>query len=360
MKNEKRMLNEQAVTQEEARPDTMKSAIYLGKGSVDIREVPVPEFGPRDVLVKNIRSSICGTDAAVYKNGPDGGHRITVGGEFGHETVSRIVAVGSEISPENFQIGERVYPYPRNAKNDPTRSGTLGAFSEYILIPEAKPGHSLYRVPDAISDEEACMIEPFTVGMRVARRSAPHAGEKAMVFGAGTIGIAAAIALKFFGLEKVMIADLSNKRLSLARGLGFEVCDISREDLLARAETYFGSSKSLRGPAADVDIFLDAAGADSVLSFFMEKGKIGSRFVEVAVGGRARTVDFVELSFSQKSLIGSGGYMPEDVEDVLAIMKSHIWDIAGIVTHAFGIEDLETALRIAGDPERSLNVQIVF
>lgn len=352
MNEKERVSNTQAIT--------MKSAIYLGKGSVDIREVPVPEPGPRDVLVKNIRSSICGTDAAVYKNGPDGGHRITVGGEFGHETVSRIVAVGSEISPEDFQLGERVYPYPRNAKNDPTRSGTLGAFSEYILISEAKPGHSLYRVPDSISDEEACMIEPFTVGTRAARRSAPQAGEKAVVFGAGTIGIAAAIALKYFGLENVMIADLSEKRLSLAKRLGFEICNISREDLLGRAEEYFGKARSLRGPVADVDIFLDAAGADDVLSFFMEKGKIGSRFVEVAVGGRARTVDFVELSFSQKSLIGSGGYMPEDAEDVLAIMESHRWDIAGIVTNEYRIDDLETALQVAGDPEKSLNVQIVF
>lgn len=342
------------------RAKTMKSAIYLGKGAVDIRKVPVPELGPRDVLVRNIRSSICGTDAAVYKNGPDGGHRITVGGEFGHETVSRIVAVGSEISPDDFQLGERVYPYPRNAKNDPARSGTLGAFSEYILIPEAKPDHSLYRMPDAISDEEACMIEPFTVGTRAARRAAPQAGENAVVFGAGTIGIAAAIALKHFGLEKVMIADLSEKRLSLAKGLGFEICDISKEDLLERAEEYFGMARSLRGPAADVDIFLDAAGADDVLSFFMERGKIGSRFVEVAVGSRTRTVDFVELSFSQKSLIGSGGYMPEDVEDVLAIMESHRWDIAGIVTNEYRIDDLETALQVAGDPEESLNVQIVF
>lgn len=157
-----------------------------------------------------------------------------------------------------------------------------------------------------------------------------------------------------------MVADLSEKRLSLAKRLGFEICNIFRGDLLERAEEYFGKARSLRGPAADVDIFLDAAGADDVLSFFMEKGKIGSRFVEVAVGGRARTVDFVELSFSQKSLIGSGGYMPEDAEDVLAIMESHRWDIAGIVTNEYRIDDLETALQVAGDPEKSLNVQIVF
>ena len=105
---------------------TMLSAVYLGKEQVELREVPIPPPGPHDVLVKNIYSSICGTDVAVYRKGPGAGHRITVGGEFGHETVSRIVAVGERVT--GFQVGQRVYPYPRFAKGDTRRAGTLGAF----------------------------------------------------------------------------------------------------------------------------------------------------------------------------------------------------------------------------------------
>ena len=66
----------------------MKAAIYMGKENVEIRELPKPVCGEDDVLIQNIYSSICGTDVAVYKHGPNTGHRITVGGEFGHETVS--------------------------------------------------------------------------------------------------------------------------------------------------------------------------------------------------------------------------------------------------------------------------------
>ena len=73
------------------------------------------------MLIQNIYSSICGTDVAVYKHGANTGHKVTVGGEFGHETVSRIV-----------KVGDRVYPYPRFAKDDTRRAGTLGGFSEYI------------------------------------------------------------------------------------------------------------------------------------------------------------------------------------------------------------------------------------
>lgn len=73
----------------------MEAAIYKGKENVEIRDLPKPVCGDDDVLIQNIYSSICGTDVAVYDgHGPNTGHRITVGGEFGHETVSRVVKTG--------------------------------------------------------------------------------------------------------------------------------------------------------------------------------------------------------------------------------------------------------------------------
>ena len=149
----------------------MKAGIYLGKENIEVRELPLPEVGDDDVLIKNIYSSICGTDVAVYQHGPNTGHRIAVGGEFGHETVSRVVAVGKNVT--EFQADERVYPYPRYAKNDTKKAGIIGGFSEYILVPRAKRNHSLYAVPKEISDRLACLIEPFTVGCRAARLSQP-------------------------------------------------------------------------------------------------------------------------------------------------------------------------------------------
>lgn len=119
----------------------MKAGIYLEKEQVEIRELPLPEVGDNDVLVQNLYSSICGTDVAVFTHGPNTGHKVTVGGEFGHETVSRVVKVGKNVT--DFSVGERVYPYPRYAKGDTKRAGTIGGFSEYILIPNAKRNHSL-------------------------------------------------------------------------------------------------------------------------------------------------------------------------------------------------------------------------
>lgn len=261
--------------------------------------------------------------------------------------------------------GERVYPYPRYAKNDTGRAGTIGGFSEYILIPQARRNHSLYAVDDAISDRLASLIEPFTVGCRAARRGMIPAGERryvsgqnAVVFGCGTIGIAAAIAFKHFGMDKVMVCDHSDFRLQLATGLGFETCSTAHEDLEAHAGSYFGTAPSLNGEAPDIDRWLDAVGAETILADFLRFGKIESRFVSVAVNNAPRTIDLLHMTYAQQSIIGSGVYLPEDVRDVQEIMRCGRWDLESIITHEFSLCDLEKAIRTAADVDHAGNVVI--
>lgn len=343
----------------------MKSGIYLGQKNVEVREVPVPRVGDNDVLIKNIYSGICGTDVAVYTHGPNTGHKVTVGGEFGHETVSTVVAVGKNIT--EFKIGDRVYPYPLYAKDDTKRAGTIGGFSEYILIPNAKKNHSLYLVDERISDKTACLIEPFTVGCRAARRgmlangkNSYVKGQNAVVFGCGTIGLAGAVAFKYFGMGKVMICDKSEFRLNIAKNLGFEVCNVENEDFYEKSKVYFGTAYSLNGETADIDCWLDAAGAENILDDFMRIGKIESRFVSVAVNNALRQVNLLGMTYAQQSIIGSGGYMPQDFYDVQKIFTSGKWEIESIITHEFGITDLVKALDIASDTDTSGAVVIDF
>lgn len=206
----------------------------------------------------------------------------------------------------------------------------------------------------------ACLIEPFTVGCRAARRGQPKAGEKAVVFGCGTIGVAAAVALQYFGVEKVMICDVSDFRLDIAKNLGFAVCNTTKENFIEKAKNYFGTAYSLKGETADVDCFIDAAGAESILEIFMEYGKIESRFVSVAVNNAIRQLDLLHLTFAQKSIIGSGGYMPEDVRDVMKIMESGRWNLESIITHEFPLEQIEKAIQTAADSSQAFNVEIKF
>lgn len=254
----------------------------------------MPPVGENDVLVQNLYSSVCGTDVAVFFHGPNTGHKVTVGGEFGHETVSRVVKGGKNVT--DFTVGERVYPYPRYAKGDTRR--------------------------------------------------------------AGTIGIAAAVALKHFGMGKVMLCDRAAFRLNLAEGLGFAVCNPAAEDFAAKAAAYFGTAPSLSGATADIDCWLDAAGAKSILEDFLRLGKIESQFVSVAVNNQPRTIDLLHMTYAQQSLIGSGGYMPEDVQDVQEILASGKWDLERIITHEFPLPELEQAIRTAGDAEHAGNVVV--
>lgn len=336
----------------------MKSARYLGKKSIEIIDTEIPEISDNDVLVKNIYASICGTDVAVYSHGPNTGHKITIGQEFGHEMISKVVKVGKNV--KDIKVGDIVYPYPLLARGDPSRAGTTGGFSEYIPIINAEYGKQLYHVDENISLLEGCLIEPFTVGCHAARRSFPRAKESAIVIGAGTIGIAAAISLKYFGCDKIMICDHSDFRLNIAKNLGFKTCNNSKENLKKVAMDYFGEAHSLKGMTANVDIFIDAAGASDILSIYKSMGKIESRMIIVAVLAGERPVDILHMTYAQQAIIGSGGYFPEDVNDILEIMKSRKWDIASLITHTYSLEELAAAIEKASQTDKALNVVIDY
>lgn len=336
----------------------MKAALYQGIHNIEIAEIPDYECGDDAIVLKNIYSSVCGTDVAVYNHGLGLGHRIVVGGEFGHETVCRVSAVGKNVT--DVKVGDRVYPYPLLVTGNKKKAGIIGGFSEYIYCPHPVWGESIYHVAECISDKVAALIEPFTVGCRAARRSLPGQGQKGLVFGAGTIGIAAAIALKYFGCEQVLICDYSDYRLSICKALGFDVYNNKSDLELSGLMDITGKSMGVNGEAVDCDIWIDAAGADAVLTAYDKYGKYNSKMVMVAVGTNKREIDVLGLTFGQKSITGSGGYTPQDVEDVLNIMKSGKWDIEKMITHEFTIDDLSKAIEQASDVDNALNVIINF
>lgn len=104
----------------------MRAAIYNGQKNILLTEMETPKARDNDIVVRNIYANICGTDVAVYLHGPNTGHRVTISGKFGHEMVSEVVQVGKNV--KNIRVGDRVYPYPRLAKGEPKRAGTVGGF----------------------------------------------------------------------------------------------------------------------------------------------------------------------------------------------------------------------------------------
>ncbi|WP_040825241.1 zinc-dependent alcohol dehydrogenase [Nocardia jiangxiensis] len=335
----------------------MKAAIYNGQLDIVVAELDTPECGPRDVLLRTLHAGICGSDVKVYRHGPEG-HQILRGSEFGHEVVAEVAEVGSEVT--GLRVGERVYPYPLSVKGDPGRAGCFGGFSEFILVPNCQVGEQVFKVSDKISTPVAAMIEPFTVAHRAVRRTRPQAGEKAFVFGAGTIGIGAAVALKSFGVSEVLVADVSDFRLEKAAGLGFHTCNPERQDPAQRAAEVFGEVHSLMGSAPDVDIYVEAAGPDALIGTIQSMAKPGSRIAAVAVHSRPVPVNMLQLTYGEQELIGPGGYRPEDVRDVMKIMESGSFDLGSIITHVYGIDRIVEAIEKAGDTGSALHVAIGY
>ncbi|MFI6406069.1 zinc-binding dehydrogenase [Streptomyces sp. NPDC050548] len=335
----------------------MKSAIYNGPLDITVTELETPTCGPRDVLLRNLHAGICGSDVSVYRHGP-GAHQILKGEQFGHEVVSEIAEVGDEVT--GLSVGDRVYPYPLLAKGDPHRAGCLGGFSEYILVPNCRVGEEVFKVGDRIPTPVAGLIEPFTVAHNAVRRCRPQQGEKAVVFGAGTIGIAAAVALKSFGAAEVMVVDLSDFRLAKAAGLGFLTCNSAREDLRSRAGEEFGEVTTLMGTFPDVDIYIEAAGPDELFATIQSMAKAGARIGAVAVHPKPVAIDLVRLAYGRQTIVGPGGYRPEDVVDVMKIMESEQFDLASIITHTFELDRIIEAIETAGDRESALHVAIAY
>jgi 2-desacetyl-2-hydroxyethyl bacteriochlorophyllide A dehydrogenase len=335
----------------------MKACIYNGPGSISFREIDLPPCGEKDIIIKNLYAGICGSDIAAYQH--DGtSMRIYPGSEFGHEMVSRVVEVGKHV--EGLQVGDRVYPYPMFAKDDRTRSATVGGFSQYVHIPNCRLDHSVYKLPDSISDRVAAMIEPFTVGARAAVLSQPKPGQKAIVFGAGIIGMAAAITLRHLGCEQVMLVNRSVYRLKIAKKMGFFTCSPSREDLKETAMAALGTGYGIMGATVDADIYIDATSSDDAYHAFEQLGKLNSIFTVVGLHHCPLTVNILYLTFASKRIQGSGGYTPKDVELVLEIMASGKYDLEQLITHTYPQGQLEAAIQKAAATSESMKVLIQY
>ncbi|MEK4476266.1 zinc-binding dehydrogenase [Paenibacillus sp. FSL R7-0048] len=333
----------------------MKAAIYRGVRDVVIQEIPDPILGEKDVIIQNLVSGICGSDIAAYTHGGD---KVLIypNSEFGHEMISEVIAAGQDV--KDFKVGDRVYPYPTFAKGDMMRAATIGGFSEKVLIPNVLLNHSLYKVPDKISNTTAAMIEPFTVGFYGAKRANPEPGQTAVVFGSGIIGVAAAFGLRSRGVEKILIVDISDFRLDLLKQFDFEVCNSMKEDLGAKLANVFGVESELFGDKINVDIFIDAVGVEQIPQQFQQYGKMGAKMVVIGIHHTPRVIDLQKITMHCQSIIGSAGY--EDVDYVLNFMKKTTYNLENLVTSEHSLDEFELAIAAAGNSKNGLKAVIKY
>jgi 2-desacetyl-2-hydroxyethyl bacteriochlorophyllide A dehydrogenase len=338
--------------------ETYRGAIFRGPGSVEVVDLPYPACGDEDVIVRNLMTGICGSDVAAYRYGGDE-HMIWRDHEFGHEAVSEIVEIGRKV--KGLSLGDHVFVNQGKALRDMRRMATVGGFSEFIRVPQCEVGESVLPIDNDIPVRSAVLVEPFVVGTRGALNLEPGPDKNAIVFGAGIIGMSAAIMLKWFGCPKVMIVDLSDFRLANAEGFGLIPCNPAKQDLKARAFAEFGTQQTFLGERCGAQIYLDAIGMRPAIDNFAMLAGRDATLAVVGVHHEPVPLDLLAVCYSNWRIKGCGNIAIEQaVPLVLEMMKSGRFDLSPLVTHEYGVEQIADALVMGANAGAAQKVCIAF
>lgn len=279
--------------------------------------------------------------------------------EFGHEAISEVVELGANV--KGLAIGDHVFVNQGKALRDMNRMATVGAFSEFVRIPQCELGYSLLPIDNDVPVRTAVLVEPFVIGARGAKSLDPAPGKSAVVFGGGIIGLSAAIMLQWYGCDKVMVVDLSEFRLENARRMGLLACNPASEDLKARALAEFGSQQTFFGEACGAQLYLDAIGLKPAIDNFALLAGREARLAIVGVHHAPVELDLLKVCYGNWHIGGCGNLAIEQaVPEVVEMMKSGGYDLASLVTHEFPVEQIADALVMGGNASEAQKVCIAF
>ena len=339
-------------------PRTYKAAVYRGIGNIDLIDLPYPKCGDDEIIIRNLLTGVCGSDVAAYHSGGDD-NMIWKDHEFGHEAISEVVEIGRNVVGLN--LGDHVFPNYDKALRDPMRMATVGGFSEFIRVPQCEVGYSVLKIDNDIPLRTAVLFEPFVIGTRAARSLNPGTGKTAIVFGAGIIGMSAAIMLKWFGCEKVMIVDISEWRLENARRFGLVTCNPTNEDFKAKAFAEFGSKTSFLGERCSADLYVDAIGKKAAIDSFALVAGFEASLAVVGVHHAMVDLDLAMLCYANWHVGGCGNLPTEEaMVDILDMMRSGTYDLSSLVTHEYPVDQIEEALVMGADTTQAQKVCIAF
>lgn len=317
----------------------MKAAIYYGIQDVRVEEIPKPVCGDNDVLVKSVRTGICGSDTGSWSLGGHVGGNVP-GREIGHEMVGYVAETGKNVT--EIKLGDRVFVHP--LKVMPLgESDMMGGFSEYVRVPNAKYNDNLYHLPDSLPYDEAVLIEPFAVATRGKNRPGAKPGDKVIVYGAGAIGLCCVASLVAQGITPMAVVR-SNKRRAFLEKLGAIVCNTSEVDLFQFVKEQFGTATARVGyPIPNLDIMVDCAGGQQIPDEFVKMAKSGSRLSIVAIAKEPRMIP-ARLMSTEGCIQGSCCYDHTDIMEVINNLANHTTCISEIVTHHYPLDDINEAM----------------
>ena len=312
-----------------------------------------PEPGPNDVVVRMKAVGICGSDLSYIKNGgiPTPG-TITA---LGHEGAGEVMLVGSEV--EGIHVGQPVIVNPMNTPSNIGSGGPEGAFTEELLVREARLGDSILPIPEGIPYDVAAMCEPLAVAMHGVNRAEAKAGTKLVIFGCGPIGLGMVLWAVDRGCD-VIALDLAEDRLVRARALGARTINPATEDANAAIKAMHGTVMVFGREKAQTDAYIDAAGAPSILAQVVTLAKSHARHVITAAYLKPIELPAGPMLTTEMTITTAVGY-PTEFPDVIAAMPRLKDKIAALISHTLPFDQVLDGLKIAAKPE-SAKVMIAF
>lgn len=313
-----------------------------------MEDVPVPSIGVNDVLIKIKKTAICGTDLHIYKWDDWSQKTIRTPMIIGHEYVGEIVAMGSGV--ENLKVGDRVTGeghiacgHCRNC-----RRGKLhvcensigvgvnrdGAFAEYLSLPTA----NVVKLDQRIPDEIAAIMDPFGNATHTAL-AFPVLGEDVLITGAGLIGNMATAICRFAGARFVVVSDMSEYRLNIAKKMGATLTvNLSKGETIGRAV----KDLKMRG----FDVGLEMSGAPAAFCEMINHMYNGSKIALLGILPNTTAADWNTIIFKALTLKGIYGREMWETWYKMEQMLISGLDLTPVITHRFSIDDFQKGFDI--------------
>jgi len=322
----------------------MKSLVKLkAEPGIWMSDTEKPVMGHNDLLIKIKKTAICGTDMHIYNWDEWSQKTIPVPMVVGHEYAGEVVDMGQEV--RGFSVGDRVSGeghitcgYCRNCRGGKTHLcrntvgvgvNRSGSFAEYLVI----PAYNAFKLPKEISDDLAAIFDPFGNAVHTAL-SFDLVGEDVLITGAGPIGIMAAAVAKHVGARHVVITDINEYRLELARKMGAtRAVNVSKENLS-------DVMKDL-GMNEGFDVGMEMSGVPMAFTSMLESMNNGGKIAMLGIPGKDMAIDWSQVIFKGLTIKGIyGREMFETWYKMASLIQSGL-DLSPMITHHYKIEDFQ-------------------
>ncbi len=322
-------------------PEKMRVSVLVRAGDVRLETRPVPKPGPDEVLIQIGSVGICGSDVHYYRSGRIADYVVREPLILGHEAGGRIVAVGEGVDPE--RVGQRVAlepgvpcrrctqckhgrynlcPYVQFFATPPVD----GAFAEYVTL----AADFAHPIPDSLSDDAAGLIEPLSVGVWACGKAHVGAGTRVLVSGAGPIGLMNVQVARALGAADIVVSDIAEDRLALARRFG-------------ATRTIDARTQSAAELGVEVDAFIECSGVEVAVRQGIRAVAPAGRVVLVGMGPDDLTLPIGVIQGRELTVTGTFRYA-NTYPTAIELAASGRIDLDAMVTGHFGLEQAEEAL----------------